>query len=49
MLYACGGEGGRSYVEPLYTTASGYLLSATAFALVVIGYIGCRMMARIEV
>jgi tight adherence protein B len=48
-LYTCGGEGGRSYVEPLYTTVPGYMMSATAFVFVVVGYIFCRKMATIEV
>ena len=49
LLYTCGGEGGRSYVEPLYTTTAGMMLSAGAVGLVVIGYILCRRMAQIEV
>ena len=49
LLYTCGGEGGRSYVEPLYTTSAGLMLSALAGGLVVIGYILCRRMAEIEV
>ena len=49
LLYTCGGEGGRSYVEPLYTTSAGMMLSAAAVGLVVIGYILCRRMAVIEV
>jgi tight adherence protein B len=49
LLYSCGGEGGRSYVEPLYTTSGGMVLSAAAVGLVVIGYILCRRMAQIEV
>ncbi len=49
LLYTCGGEGGRSYVEPLYTTSAGLMLSAVAVGLVVIGYIMCRRMAQIEV
>ncbi len=49
LLYTCGGEGGRSYVEPLYTTPAGMMLAATAVGLVVIGYIMCRRMAQIEV
>ena len=49
LLYTCGGEGGRSYVEPLYTTTPGMMLAATAVGFVVIGYIMCRRMAVIEV
>jgi tight adherence protein B len=49
LLYTCGGEGGRSYVEPLYTTRPGMMMSAVAAAMVVIGYILCRRMAHIEV
>jgi tight adherence protein B len=49
LLYSCGGEGGRTYVEPLYTTSAGMVMSAAALGLVVIGYILCRRMARIEV
>ncbi len=49
LMYTCGGEGGRSYVEPLYTTTPGMMLSAAALAMVVIGYILCRRMAQIEV
>jgi tight adherence protein B len=49
LMYTCGGEGGRSYVEPLYTTTAGMMLSAMALAMVVIGYILCRRMANIEV
>jgi tight adherence protein B len=49
LLYTCGGEGGRSYVEPLYSTSPGMVLSAAALALVVVGYILCRRMAQIEV
>ena len=49
LLYTCGGDGGRSYVEPLYTTAPGMMLAAGAAGLVVIGYILCRRMAQIEV
>ena len=49
LLFTCGGEGGRSYVEPLYTTSGGMMLSAAALGLVVIGYIMCRRMAQIEV
>jgi len=49
LMYTCGGEGGRSYVEPLYTTSAGMMLSAAAVAMVVIGYILCRRMAQIEV
>jgi len=49
MLYTCGGDGGRSYVEPLYTTVPGYMLSAAAAALVLIGYVVCLRMAKIEV
>jgi tight adherence protein B len=49
LLYTCGGEGGRSYVEPLYTTTSGQMLAAAALGMVVIGYVLCRRMAQIEV
>jgi tight adherence protein B len=49
LLYTCGGEGGRSYVQPLYTTSGGMVLSAVALGMVVIGYILCRRMAQIEV
>jgi tight adherence protein B len=49
LLYTCGGEGGRSYVEPLFTTPAGVMLAAAAAGLVVIGYILCRRMAVIEV
>jgi tight adherence protein B len=49
LLYTCGGEGGRSYVSPLYTTTPGMMLSAVALGFVVIGYIMCRRMAQIEV
>jgi Flp pilus assembly protein TadB len=49
LLYTCGGEGGRSYVEPLYTTSGGMILAAAAGGLVVVGYILCRRMAQIEV
>jgi len=49
LLYTCGGEGGRSYVQPLYTTQPGMVLSAAAVGMVVIGYILCRRMAQIEV
>jgi tight adherence protein B len=49
LLYTCGGEGGRSYVEPLYTTTPGMMLSAVSLGFVVIGYIMCRRMAQIEV
>jgi tight adherence protein B len=49
LLYTCGGEGGRSYVEPLYTTSAGMMLSAVSLGFVVIGYIMCRRMAQIEV
>jgi tight adherence protein B len=49
LLYACGGEGGRNYVAPLYTTTPGHFLSMMALGLVVIGYFFCRRMARIEV
>jgi tight adherence protein B len=49
LLYACGGEGGRSYVEPLYTTPPGYVMSFTAGFLVLIGYLLCRRLAQIEV
>jgi tight adherence protein B len=49
LLYTCGGEGGRSYVEPLYTTTAGMFLSAGAVGMVTIGYILCRRMAVIEV
>ncbi len=49
LMYTCGGEGGRSYVEPLYTSTAGMTLSAAALGLVVIGYILCRRMAQIEV
>jgi tight adherence protein B len=48
-LYTCGGEGGRTYIEPLYTSVPGYLMSGTAFLLVVFGYVVCRKMAKIEV
>jgi hypothetical protein len=36
-------------VEPLYTSQAGFMLSFLAVILVVIGYILCRRMARIEV
>jgi Flp pilus assembly protein TadB len=49
LLYTCGGEGGRSYVEPLYSTSSGMIMAAAALGLVVAGYILCRRMAKIEV
>ena len=49
LLYTCGGEGGRSYVEPLYTSVPGYILSAVAATLVLIGYVVCLRMAKIEV
>jgi tight adherence protein B len=49
LLYSCGGEGGRSYVQPLYTTTAGYFLSALATLLVVVGYVLSRRLARIEV
>jgi tight adherence protein B len=49
LLYSCGGEGGRDYVEPLYTTTPGYILSFSATFLVLVGYILCRRMARIDV
>jgi tight adherence protein B len=49
LLYSCGGEGGRSYVEPLYSSPAGMMISAAAVGLVVIGYILCRRMAQIEV
>ena len=29
LLYSCGGEGGRSYVEPLFTTEPGLMLWAS--------------------
>src|SRR5262249_35676901 len=49
LLYTCGGEGGRTYVAPLYSSTSGGMLAAAAGGLVVIGYILCRRMAQIEV
>jgi len=49
LLYTCGGEGGRSYIEPLYTTTPGMVLAAASMGLVVVGYILCRRMAQIEV
>lgn len=49
LLYTCGGEGGRSYVEPLYTSVPGYMLSAVAGVCVLIGYVVCLRMAKIEV
>jgi tight adherence protein B len=49
LLYSCGGQGGRSYVEPLYKTVPGHMLSAVALAMVLIGCIVSRRMARIEV
>ena len=49
LLYTCGGEGGRGYVEPLYSSSAGMILAATAGGLVVVGYILCRRMAKIEV
>jgi len=48
-LYTCGGKGGRDYVEPLYTTTPGLMMSAIAALLVVVGYIVCRRMAQIKV
>ena len=49
MLYTCGGEGGRNYVAPLFTTVPGYVLSAICVVLVVVGWVICRRMAQIEV
>ena len=49
LLYSCGGEGGRSYVEPLYSTTPGMILAASAMGLVVVGYLLCRRLAQIEV
>lgn len=49
LLYTCGGEGGRDYVEPLYTTVPGYMLSAVAMGFVIVGYVISRRMAKIEV
>jgi tight adherence protein B len=49
LLYTCGGEGGRSYVQPLYSTPPGWILSAVAGGLVLVGYLLCRRMAQIEV
>lgn len=49
LLYTCGGEGGRSYVQPLYTTSAGMIMAAAALGLVVVGYLLCRRMAQIEV
>ena len=48
-LYTCGGDGGRKYVEPLYTTQEGFMLSGIAVLLVIVGYVVCRRMAVIEV
>jgi len=49
LMYTCGGEGGRSYVQPLYSTPPGWMLSAVAGGLVLVGYLLCRRMAQIEV
>ena len=49
LLYTCGGEGGRTYIEPLYKTTPGMVLAAISMGLVVVGYILCRRMAQIEV
>ena len=49
LLYSCGGEGGRSYVEPLFSTQVGTAMLATAAALVAVGYVVSLRMARIEV
>jgi tight adherence protein B len=49
LLYTCGGEGGRAYVEPLFTSSTGMMMGAMALALVIVGYILCRRVAQIEV
>jgi len=49
LLYTCGGEGGRNYVAPLYSSPAGMVLSAAAVGFVAIGYILCRRLAEIEV
>jgi tight adherence protein B len=49
LLYSCGGEGGRAYVEPLYTTPAGLTMAAAASGLVLIGFILSRRMSHIEV